>query len=77
MNTPEFRWTATDELEPNGRGAASLRSGDKMLVQSFASHADAMKVHEMMCAAQLYGLSCGQRAPAQLVSGTIHGYLRP
>lgn len=76
MTPADFRWTANDNAEPNGKGAGSFKVGDKVLIQPFRCYAEAARVHEMLCAAQLDGLKHGQQALAQFVMGAVQGFAK-
>ena len=76
MQPADFRWTATDNAEPNGKGAGSFKVGDKVMIQSFSCYSDAARLHEMLCAAQLDGVKHGQKALAQFAIGALQGFAK-
>lgn len=74
MNTPGFTWRFTSPDTPGG--TATFTVGTQLAVVSFDRYEDALNVHRVMCAAQLYGAECGQRALAQFVQGAVKDFLR-
>ena len=76
MTPADFRWTASDNMQPNAQGAAIFKVGDKVLIQPFKSYGDAARVHEMLCAAQLDGVKHGQQSLAQFVMGAVQGFAK-
>lgn len=72
MNTPSIEWQPA--VGTSGFATLSLEGQQPVRIW-FMDQQDATAVHRLLCAAQMHGAAVGQRALAQLVHGTVHGFL--